>query len=428
MFQTEVSLAHSGRPGWLEGGLLSAVVATGTVLLLIPQGPVTLFAAGAILAAPFCGSFYLKSSPGWFLRFWIIASGIVCLLGSVLHSRQMPATAFQFIYPLMIFGVAVCILWFGQKSITTFCHIGLGVGLGLCAGYFLQPAGVVIGEPLKSGLGAGLVIVIASTGLLLSLSVRLLALSLVVFGIIAMFSDARNLAAACVAAGVVSIVCVWFQTRYSLGFWSALLCLTGCTLISLVLITEGYSIAASSGVLGPSAEARYEKQAEAEGGLLLSARPELALSLAAIRSDPIVGRGANPRASFSERSQAINTLLGAGRELSDEDVERIAGRGVNSHSLALHWWVMFGISGFLIWLIFLLLLVCASVFAIVQRSSFAVLIIYATLQSAWDIFFSPWNARFEVLWGFYLAVCVATIAASVDIPARSRVGAPIEHS
>ncbi|WP_159405080.1 hypothetical protein [Gordonia sp. YY1] len=352
-------------------------------------------------------------------------------LGSVLHSRQVFSTAFQFAYPFTVFSVAVLLLWLARESERRYALLGLGVGLGLCLGFLIQPVGVVEGEPLKSSLGIGLALIGFSLFAYLRLPIPVGSAGAVLVGTMFILGDVRNLGAACITAGAVLFGASGMRRKMRLGgLWTGIVVVLIGVVAALVTV-QVYSFAASSGVLGDEAKLKYERQHSVSGGLLVAGRPEVVISYTAIASEPLVGRGANPRATFTERSDAINLLLKSGRAVTDNDVERLTGHIINSHSVALSWWVMLGVGGFFVWLAFLALLLVASVLALIGRSSLAILITFAAVQTSWDMFFSPWNARNESLWGIYVAIAVYCIWRFAKSDKRSSavsvVGIEIEH-
>lgn len=147
-----------------------------------------------------------------------------------------------------------------------------------------------------------------------------------------------------------------------------------------------YSYVASEGLIGQSAQQKYERQADNDLGLLLGGRTELLGSLDAIADSPIVGYGSYAKNTYYAELRVIR-LRQAGvltpRDLKDYRIP--------THSFLFGAWVEAGIMGALFWLWALYSTGRGIVFCIQRPSHYTTLIIFAGISLAWDILFSPFG-------------------------------------
>lgn len=378
--------------------LLFVVIAGAAVV--VPRGPFTAFAAIALLLIPVTARM-TKQRSFRFLSIIVLVWTALTVLSSLIHSEVRWATLFTAAYPIAILG---CALLFGRMSNNNeaqMLRLASAVGIALIMGYTVQPIGVGENDPLKAGLGAGILIL---TFALLSLTTsnpnKILFVSLFIAAIF-FYLDFRNPALISIVVGA-AIATVGRRNReITLG----IVVISISILVATVgLVAVMYSSLASNGTFGPEAQARYERQASVTGGLLLGARPEIAVSVEAISNKPWLGRGGAPKATSLERAEAISNLEKAGLQVSSRQVARLVGSGVNSHSLVFTAWVTHGVVGAVMWLVLLVWIWAGALTAVFARLRMTPLLLYGALQFSWDVFFSPWGPRTELVVGIYCAL------------------------
>ena len=401
-------------------GLLELlVVSAATTAVVINRGPFTLLAVLALLLLPLTKDIR-KIRPFKFLGIWLLVSGALAVVISAVHFQVALPTLFSLTYSASIYFVAMFVAVISGGSQKKLCQLALAISIGLCAGYFVQPFGVVQGEPLKSGLGHALLLAAFSLiGLYKIGRIQTFAITLVLAGVF-VSQDARNFAAVSALTGAVVLASKFIvgQKKFRPGL-SALVLAATVGAAGLVIV-GAYGSLAESGALGLVAEQKYQRQAGVEGGILVGGRPELALSITAIESHPIVGRGGNPVATTEERIVALDLLDKAGNPLSNWEIRRIVSGGINSHSVLFSSWVILGVVGPAIWVTLLALIWLGAIYAMRFSLPTSCLLVFGSLQMSWDVLFSPWNVRFESFWGLLAAASCYSIVYAKRLLAEDR--------
>ena len=338
-------------------------------------------------------------------------------LSGLVHSNALISTWAQAIYPVAILVSALAFLEVTRADPRLLTWCAAAVAIGLLLGAILQPAGVSSALPvIKSGLGLAAVIGVLAIGSLLRLNALAsfsVSLALAVWLLLA---DFRSAAVVCAVSGFIVLFSRGKTVASGVVKVMALACLAG------VVGLSGYTWAVQSGVLGEAALTRYDQQMSNEAGLLVGGRPEVVISRVAIESHPWIGRGGNPQFTFSERLEALGALSSSGIEVSAVQAMRLIGTGINSHSLIFGSWVENGLLGIVPWLAFAVFLWAGSIAAVSNRMRLAPLLVFGTVQTSWDLFFSPWSARYDVWLGLLCAIAFASLAHSAFKPAVTTLG------
>jgi len=142
-----------------------------------------------------------------------------------------------------------------------------------------------------------------------------------------------------------------------------------------------------------SEEAREKNEAEKKGGSLLGGRPEIQVSLQAVKDSPIIGFGSWPQdPKYTEMLIQIQVEQGV---IESEDMQLWESYFIPTHSHLMGAWVWAGILGAAFWFYILWLTARATIRVAVLRPPLAP--IYASLVTGmfWQVLFSPFglNAR-----------------------------------
>lgn len=383
------------------------------LLLVAVAGSVVVVGPGPFTALAFISLFLLPVTAkvthyaphrnlSFIIALWLVLIGV----SSVLHSEVRWSTLFTGAYPLMILATAIAFSWLSRNDEKKLLQIAVSVGVAMVAGSVIQPIGVGDNDRLKAGLGSAILLLIFAV---LSLKVyRPMIVLIVCFtvGIAFFLLDFRNPALTSLATGITIFLIGRRRRKRTVG-----LVLAGFAILAgAAFITASvYSNLATQGSLGIDAQNRIERQTTTSGGLLLGARPEIAVSIEAISNDFWLGRGGSPKATLSERNAAINNLEKAGLDVSARQVNRLVGQGINSHSLVFTAWVTHGILGAFMWLLIVGWLWVGAFNAVIGRTRMAPLMLFGALQMTWDALFSPWSPRAEIMLGLYCALAAFTM-------------------
>lgn len=396
-----------GNPGADQKLALLFVAVAGSFVIVGP-GPFTALAFISLFLLPVTlkvTQYRPYKAFCYIILTWLVVVGV----SSVLHSEVRWSTLFTGSYPLMILAMALAFSWLSRNDERQLLHIAIAVGVAMVAGSILQPIGVGDNDRLKAGLGSAVLLLIFAT---LSIKVYrpLIVLSVcLMVGVAFFLLDFRNPALTSIATGI-TIFAIGRKRRKK----TIALVLTGLLILSgaAFLTATAYSNLATQGSLGVTAQNRIERQTTTGGGLLLGARPEIAVSIEAISNDPWLGRGGSPKATLVERNAAITQLEMAGLDVSARQVNRLVGQGINSHSLIFTAWVTHGVLGAFMWLAIVAWLWVGAFNAVIGRMRIAPLMLFGALQMTWDAFFSPWSPRAEIMIGLYCALAAFTMLKS----------------
>ena len=172
-----------------------------------------------------------------------------------------------------------------------------------------------------------------------------------------------------------------------------------------------YSGAASQGLLGPEAQAKYFKQA-GPFGAILGGRPEVLVSTQAIVDSSVLGHGSWAKDPYyadllAERQEALGYEVTRGYVGADL---------IPAHSYLLGAWVWAGFLGGVFWagVAAVAIWLLANLYAL--RIEAAPLVAFSAMLLLWDIAFSPYgfNARITATYG--LALCLVGLRLLRDKP------------
>lgn len=373
-----------------------------TAAIVVPSGPLTLLFVAGILAVPVSFAVLRESRAKplrtlFFIWFAVIASS------ALIHGNVFKETLGQGLYPAAILVVTllfVKLIGENQRWATWYALAGAG---GIALGVLLQPIG--IGEnqaAIKSGYGVAAVIAVLA---LLSIFAVQKWVVIVVSLLLGAWLIAQDFRSSAIIAGATGLIVLLSSVRRRVSRASIMRLIVICSLLTLAG-TFAYLSAANSGALGVDAQARYQLQTSGTAGLLVGGRPEIIASFVAIRADPLLGRGGSPEFTAAEKMEALQALNRSGIMLGPQNVARILGGGVNSHSLLFSSWVTNGIAGIIPWVLLSFAYWRGAFFALVARSPMYPMMVFGALQFSWDVLFSPWSPRNEVWLGLLLAMAL----------------------
>lgn len=150
--------------------------------------------------------------------------------------------------------------------------------------------------------------------------------------------------------------------------------------VGQTLILDGY--------LGNAAQERTAAQIDQSGSLILGGRPELAASFALFTDRPWgFGTGALP--SLTDITVAKTGMASIGYQPNNGYVENyMFGNGFELHSLTADLWVSFGFAGLLLVAV-ILATTTRALTVLLAANSASALVIFLTVQSFWNLLFSP---------------------------------------
>jgi hypothetical protein len=165
-----------------------------------------------------------------------------------------------------------------------------------------------------------------------------------------------------------------------------------------ILVLAGYSLAASSGVLGPQAELTYSRQGGALG-VLFGGRPEALVSSEAIVDSPLLGHGSWAKdPTYAE--MLVERQLELGYAVTPQYVDADL---IPAHSYLLGAWVWAGVLGAAFWagVAAVSVWLLARMYFTIMR--LAPLLVFVSLLLLWDVAFSPYGFGARLTATYYLA-------------------------
>ena len=175
----------------------------------------------------------------------------------------------------------------------------------------------------------------------------------------------------------------------------------GIALLAGAVAGKGMSVLASSGALGPEAQAKNSDQTKAGLGLLLGGRPEILVSSRAVMDSPILGHGSwakDPK--YSEMLADMEAEYGM--HPSDEG-EKFGGI-IPAHSHLMGAWVLAGVLGAIFWIYLFTLTLKAIVKAAMLQLPTAPAYILLFCRMIWDILFSPFGGVDRAMEAFIIVL------------------------
>ncbi len=144
----------------------------------------------------------------------------------------------------------------------------------------------------------------------------------------------------------------------------------------------------SAGLISEEAKEKNELQQKA-GSLLLGGRPEIQVSLQAVKDSPIIGYG-----SWAKDTKYVEMLFDIEVQngvLDSSDLEELSTDFIPTHSHLMGAWVWAGILGAAFWSYILWLTAKATIRVAIQRPSLAPIYVSVITGMFWQIMFSPFG-------------------------------------
>lgn len=223
--------------------------------------------------------------------------------------------------------------------------------------------------------------------------------------IVALAFNARSMFGLTALAAIVQVVTRFARrlsklalSGYAVGF-----------LLAAALLVMIYSQAASMGILGASAQIKYEQQADSDVGIL-GGRKELLGSSQAIIDSPLIGHG-----SWAKDPRYIDVMLTRMAEVGLAQEGSIAALYENplipTHSHILGAWVEAGLFGALFWIVVLVLVVRALAIMLRRPPPQVGLISFVLVNFIWDLVFSPFGLDRRIIDAGMICLALATLSA-----------------
>lgn len=223
------------------------------------------------------------------------------------------------------------------------------------------------------------------------------------FGVLNLVLGYRSLGGvSLVTAGYVSL-CAVLGRRQRMGQRAQLRPVPALLFVAAagIAVLGIYSAAASLGLLGPEAQAKYNDQAGAFG-VVLGGRPEALVSIQAIRDSPVLGHG-----SWAVDPTYAQLLADRQEELGYEVTpEYVGAELIPVHSHLLGAWVWAGFLGALFWFAVAAIAVWLLANLHSRRLEVAPLVIFGAILLLWDIAFSPYGLAGRITTPYGLALCL----------------------
>ncbi len=214
----------------------------------------------------------------------------------------------------------------------------------------------------------------------------------------------------------------------------AIVSLVAIGFLGAVGIPSGYEYAAGSGLLGPEAQEKYERQSSGSLPLIISGRPQMIAGVMAIADAPILGHGSWAK-DKEYAIQLLQTMERLGFEFRIERDDYELGMLIPSHSHLLGAWVEAGVVGAIFWS-FALVIAARALFGflLAGHDRLDPLMAQSVLAIMWSILFSPYGAEERFYTTFLLVFMIwivqqrsTTTAGAASELSRTGRG-PLRHS
>ncbi len=229
-----------------------------------------------------------------------------------------------------------------------------------------------------------------------------------IIGVVNVFLGARSSGGLCLAAAVYLLVTRYLSrtTTASHKLKASTVALIAASLLAGVVgIFWTYQYAATSGILGEEARAKYEEQSSGKYGVLLGGRAELLASIPAVYNSPILGHGSwarDPTYIIIQRQALV--MLGYSADAIDVDPDEIAEGLIPAHSYLFQAWVDAGVLGAVFWAC-----VWVMVLRVLMRTYPPGIVLPAAVPwmafgLLWAILFSPYGATERIIAPYYIVI------------------------
>ncbi|MBF6606039.1 MAG: hypothetical protein IVW53_10710 [Chloroflexi bacterium] len=341
--------------------------------------------------------------PRWFLLLWgawlvsQIATDLVMRSPIVDYARGWAAILFT----LTDFA-AILVLVSTPRRARLFA---LGLAASGVLSYFIAPNIYAAGDPWKwaFAMPVGFTLAAALSG---SISTRMPLVPIgafAAFGALTLLLGFRSLGGVAVIAAGYLLLNTLVGRRQARARPSIRTVIVGLvfSMVAAFSVSQGYDAAASGGLLGPGAQAKYLAQSGSLG-VLVGGRPEILASTQAIIDSPILGHG-----SWAKDFKYVDLLTA---RLSSLGYEIGAGPSdvglIPAHSYLLGSWVWAGLLGGVFWLAILLLAGGLLVNLYAVRLRLEPLLVFSAALLIWNIVFSPYGSSSRPLAAYGIALCL----------------------
>ncbi|WP_185976007.1 hypothetical protein [Mycolicibacterium sp. 018/SC-01/001] len=251
----------------------------------------------------------------------------------------------------------------------------------------------------KYGFGQWIVVILLFCLVVLKIPQPLQALSLLLVATYSLSADYRSLAINCALTTVIALVGWGAATRVPRWAQIAFVAVSGTAMYVMV------PRLAASGFLGDAIKRKTEDQLAEGVPFILAGRTESPLSISAIAERPWFGWASanNINAEVFDHAKSLAISLGFDPAVPIESGWYFANGDVSLHSILLGSWAEGGLFAALLPL-GLVIAALAMIWNAPRYGRWSVLVIAASLQAVWDLFFSPWS--YGSLAGFALLALV----------------------
>ena len=335
----------------------------------------------------------------------VVVLGLLWLWGQVVTDlvRLTPYEDYsrgwmKIVFTLVNFVALFLIVEERRRAIRAFAA---GMVVGLLLTFFLNPNVYAGSDPWKFGvaLPVTLAIALAVSHPRIYAVPPLPALALATAAALNLSLGFRSLGGVCFLAAV-CLALQSFGRRSALPVHFTPLRVAAVAALGVVLtvaFVQAYTHAARTGLLGPSATQKYW-YLESRGLGILGGRPEIYVSVHAIKDSPLLGHG-----SWAKDPEYAGLL--ASRFPGFQPSSEIAKLGlIPTHSHLFGAWVEAGVLGAVFWLWVLLLAgrVLTRLYRVAEPLS--PLIAFVALLVVWDVLFSPYGAERRLFVPYFLIV------------------------
>jgi O-antigen ligase len=193
--------------------------------------------------------------------------------------------------------------------------------------------------------------------------------------------------------------------------------LAGSLIVGLAIwgLLSAYGFAAQKGYLGEEARLKYVWQDSGRFGLLLGGRSEILASAIAVRDSPIIGHGS--WAKNPVYRVFLYRLIDLGYEYSEAQLDQYVNQSdlIPAHSHLFQAWVWAGILGAVFWLVILGIIIQVFIQSNRFPNSLYILVVFLSVSSIWDIFFSPFGSIMRLRWVFQFIIFITAYYQSQKI-------------
>jgi len=281
-----------------------------------------------------------------------------------------------------------------------------GLAFGAIAAYFINPDPYAHAYPWKFGYGSAVTLLIVLFATLFRkgnhYKPALSSLFMFLASGINLYMDYRSLSGVCFLVGAYLLVQAFYGRR---SYKKIRINVQNIILIGVVVLISTFGIftlyeyAAGNGLLGSSAERKYDAQVSGKYGVIIGGRSELLVSARAIMSSPVIGYGSWPKnCHYALLDIQLRKKLGYGNEGSSGSCL------LPSHSFIFGAWVDAGILGaiFWFWILMLPVRILSQLFRTMEPIT--PLIVFIAFNITWAILFSPYASEELITIPFYIVV------------------------